>query len=344
MMGPQVLIVADDLTGALDTATPFALAGRSVVCAVRPEALGAALATHAEVVVVNTVTRHVAPDIAARVVGDVTRALGRQRPALVFKKIDSRLKGNVGAETAALAEALGFRTALVAPAIPDQRRWTIAGMVTGHGVPTPLPIAPHFVDHTLAIDIADAASAADLATRAAATDWTRTLAVGARGLGQALAGAPCSEAPTPFVRTPSTLFAIGSHDPITAAQVAALAGAELLDAPLGTLIALPTRLPAVIRSTGTFVGPDSELSARFAQGVVQSIDSAAPQCVLLCGGDTALAVLDALHVGLVAPKGEAGPGLPWFELRPVNRPPLFAVVKSGGFGARDALAALLPGA
>jgi D-threonate/D-erythronate kinase len=344
MSGPEVLIVADDLTGALDTATPFALAGRRVVCAVRPEALAAALATNAEVVVVNTVTRHVAPDIAAQIVGDVARAMSTQRPALVFKKIDSRLKGNVGAETAALAETLGFRAALVAPAIPDQGRWTVAGMVTGHGVSTPLPIAPHFAGHDLAIEIAEVATAADLTARAATIDWRSTLAVGARGLGQALAGATRAAATAPFTRTRAMLFAIGSHDPITLAQVAALTDAEHVGAPLGMLAALPTRLPAIIRSTGTFTGADSDLSARFAQGVVQSIDRRAPDCVLICGGDTALAVLDALEAHLVAPKGEAGPGLPWFELHPANRRPFRAIVKSGGFGAVDALAALLPGA
>lgn len=344
MSGPQILIVADDLTGALDTATPFALAGRRVSCAVRPEALAAALATNAEVVVVNTITRHVAPDIAARIVVGVARAMSAQRPALVFKKIDSRLKGNVGVETLALADALGFRAALVAPAIPDQGRWTIDGSVTGHGVPKPLPIAPHFAGLDLAIEIADAAGDGDLVSRAAATDWSRTFAVGARGLGQALSGPPQPQIASPFRPTSATLFAIGSHDPITLAQLAALTDAVLVEAPLGTLASPPTRLPAIIQSTGTFAGPDTELSARFAAGIVRSIDQLAPECVLLSGGDTALAVLDALQVGLVEPKGEAGPGLPWFALRGVNRPPLRAVVKSGGFGARDALAALLPGA
>lgn len=344
MTVPKVLIVADDLTGALDTATPFALAGRRVVCAVRPGALEEALATDADVLVVNTVTRHVAPDVAARIVSEVAGRLAARRPPLVFKKIDSRLKGNVGVETAALAGALGFGKALVAPAIPDQNRWTIDGNVTGHGVAVPLPIAPCFAGLGLSIDVADATSAGDLVRAVAGTDWSTTLAVGARGLGQALAGGADKNTAMPFVRTKATLFAIGSHDPITVAQVAALADAERLDAPLGALSTLPTRLPAVIRSTGTFLGADSELSARFAAGVVDAIDQSAPECLLLCGGDTALAVLDALEVGLVVPKGEAGPGLPWFEIHPANRSPLRAVVKSGGFGALDALAGLLPGA
>lgn len=344
MRGPDVLIVADDLTGALDTATPFAAAGHRVVCAVRPEGLAAALSSGAAVVVVNTVTRHATPNRAAEIVGDVARAVAAMRPALVFKKIDSRLKGHVGIETAALAEALGFEAAVIAPAIPDQDRWTIDGKVTGHGVPIPLAVAPHFAGHRLAIDIADARSADDLARRAASTDWRRTLAVGARGLGQALAGPPDSSKGTPFVPSLATLFAIGSHDPITLAQIAALKGVEVVAAPVGVVTRLPQALPALLQSTGPFAGADTELSARFASGVVRAIAGTAPECVVLCGGDTGLAVLDALQVGLVEPRGEAGPGLPWFDLHPVDHPPLRAVVKSGGFGAVDALAALLPGA
>lgn len=340
----EAIIVADDLTGALDTSTPFALAGCSVACATRPAALPAALRSGAEIVVVSTASRALPAAEAILGVTAVAEAVLTTAPPVVFKKIDLRLKGNVGAETAALAEALGFERILVAPAIPDQQRYTHNGMVTGRGVDTPLAIAPLFAGYGLEVEVADAASDADLDRIVRDTDWLTTLAVGARGLGAALARRRRGTAPLAFAPAVETLFAVGSRDPITDGQVAALAGIAIHDAPLGALDGAPTALPAVIRSTGPYGGPDEVISARFAAAIAGAVGALCPHTVLMSGGDTALAILDQLGIGLVFPQGEAGPGLPWFLIPQENRPSLRAVVKSGGFGDRDALAALLPGA
>ncbi len=340
----EAIIVADDLTGALDTSTPFALAGRTVACATRPEALPAALRSGAEIVVVSTASRALPAEEAVRKVIAVADASMAAAPPLVFKKIDSRLKGNVGAETAALAEALGFSRMLVAPAIPDQGRFTIDGSVTGRGVDKPIPIAPLFAGSGLDVAVVDASSDADLDRIARDTDWLTTFAVGARGLGAALARLKRGVSPSAFVPETETLFAVGSRDPITDGQVAALNGIAIHDAPLGAFEALPAALPAVIRSTGPFQGPDESISNRFAAAIERAVSTLRPHTLLMSGGDTALAILDKLGVGLVFPQGEAGPGLPWFLIPQENRPSIRAVVKSGGFGDRDALAALLPGA
>jgi uncharacterized protein YgbK (DUF1537 family) len=340
----EAIIVADDLTGALDTSTPFALAGRTVACATRPEALPAALASGAEIVVVSTASRALGADEAARRVTALGEAALAVAPPILFKKIDSRLKGNVGAETAALAEALGFDRILVAPAIPDQGRFTVDGQVIGRGVEAPLPIAPLFAGCGLEVTVADASSDADLDRIARDTDWVTTLAVGARGLGAALARLRRGVSPAGFVPEADTLFAVGSRDAITDGQVAALVGIAIHDAPLGEVNAPPTDLPAIIRSTGPFQGPNESISNRFAAGVAQAVGALRPHTLLMSGGDTALAILDQLGVGLVFPQGEAGAGLPWFLIPRENQRSIRAVVKSGGFGDSNALAALLPGA
>lgn len=340
----EAIIVADDLTGALDTSTPFALAGRRVACATRPEALPAAIASGAEIIVVSTASRALPVDEAVRKVTAVAEGSVAAAPPIIFKKIDSRLKGNVGAETAALAEALGFSRILVAPAIPDQGRFTVNGHVTGRGVDAPLPIAPLFAGMDLDVEVADASSDADLDRIARDTDWLTTLAVGARGLGAALARLHRGVSPAGFVPEVDTLFAVGSRDPITDGQVAALNGIEIHNAPLGELSGTPSGLPAVIRSTGPYQGPNEIIANRFATAVAHAVGRLRPHTLLMSGGDTALAILDQLGVGLVFPQGEAGPGLPWFLIPQENRPSIRAVVKSGGFGDRDALANLLPGA
>ncbi|MBN9310053.1 four-carbon acid sugar kinase family protein [Devosia sp.] len=337
-MRPKIAVIADDFTGALDCSTPFVLAGLSVVAATRPERVGRALAANADVVVVNTASRALPPGVAADLTGIAAAALGGVD--IAFKKIDSRLKGNVLAEVEAAAVAFGRDRIVVAPAIPDQDRPTIAGAVTGRGVPVPLPIAPHVPEHAV---IVDATSDADLDELVAAEDWSGTLAVGARGLGLALARRYGDSRPQPFVPSSRTLFAIGSHDPLTLAQLEHLRGAvSWHDAPLGAHAGDLASLPALLRSTGPFAGPNVEISERFARAVLAAVDARAPDTLVLSGGDTALAVLDALGIGVVRPLGEAAPGLPWFLIERPARPALRCIVKSGGFGGADTLVNLLP--
>lgn len=335
----KVAVIADDLTGALDSSTPFTLAGLSVVVATRPDGVAAALAQAPDVIVVNSVTRAESPILAATVVTRIASQLAEAGPNIVFKKIDSRLKGNVQVETEVTAKFLGRSAVVVAPAVPDQGRLTVDGKVTGHGVDQPLPIAPLFPQTTLIVDASDQS---ELDRLAATTDWQLTLAVGARGLGTALAKTFGPIRQERFAPEQRTLLAIGSHDPITTAQLRRLpAAVERLEALHGHVNEWAAGLPAVIVSTGAYTGPDPAVSARFAQGVAREIERLAPHTVVLSGGDTALAVLDALGVALVFPQGEAAAGLPWFLIERENHPSIRCIVKSGGFGGADALADLL---
>ncbi len=109
----DLAIIADDLTGALDAAAPFAMRGLKTVVALSPHGLPEALATGASVVGVSTDSREVDPDIARSRMGAVLEGL--PETVGLFKKIDSRLKGNVAAEL----DMIGFERALVVPAIPN---------------------------------------------------------------------------------------------------------------------------------------------------------------------------------------------------------------------------------
>src|SRR2546430_234396 len=107
-------IVADDLTGAGDPGALFA--ARAPV----PVSVGARRAAADAVVrVVDTESRALSgPDAAERMA--TVAAGGRARHW--FKKIDSTLRGPVGAEVDALMRAAGLTTAIVCPALPAQRR------------------------------------------------------------------------------------------------------------------------------------------------------------------------------------------------------------------------------
>src|SRR5690606_26473422 len=93
---PELAIIADDLTGALDTAAPFAMRGLSTHAALGVDSISEALSAGPRVLTVSTDSREVAPDIARKRVAEIVAVL--PKGTKIFKKIDSRLKGNIAAE------------------------------------------------------------------------------------------------------------------------------------------------------------------------------------------------------------------------------------------------------
>ena len=108
-------MVADDLTGALDAAAPFAGQGLETVVLISLDSDGA-LPADAEVLCINTASRELTDGEAAARVTVATRRLAAAGPRRWFKKIDSRLKGHLAAETSAMLAVTGLSRALVAPA------------------------------------------------------------------------------------------------------------------------------------------------------------------------------------------------------------------------------------
>ena len=128
---PMVSIIADDLTGACDTGCLFAGAGP--VGVVAEPALPASDRT---VITVDTESRPLGPAAAARVVRDLAARLERRLAGgVTFKKIDSTMRGPVGAELGALLERGRFSGALVCPAFPAQRRVVRHGRLLVDAVP-----------------------------------------------------------------------------------------------------------------------------------------------------------------------------------------------------------------
>ncbi|QND45733.1 four-carbon acid sugar kinase family protein (plasmid) [Rhizobium lusitanum] len=345
----KVAIIADDLTGALDTGTPFVEAGLSVTVAIDIDAIPEALASRSEVVVINTDSRALSAEDAVERVRLAANALLAAAPDIILKKIDSRLKGHVAAESAALAAVFGHREIVLAPAIPDQQRFTRDGKVVGRGVDYPLPIAKLFEARPETVLIIDAESDDDLDRLMTKHDWTTTLAVGARGIGSALArhvgqGSAAGQA---FVPTGRTLFAFGSRDPITATQMATLEASGSLratvDAPMGLVECDKGQmLPLLLRCTGDITQEAMAVADRFAKGVTSVIEDTHPDMLMMGGGDTAVAVFRALGIRLLTPKGEIEAGIPWFDVTMANGNRLRCAVKSGGFGNSDSLLRLIP--
>ncbi|MDO9418077.1 four-carbon acid sugar kinase family protein [Pararhizobium sp.] len=347
-MTVKIAIIADDLTGALDTGTPFVEAGLSVVVAIDMDAIPEALARGTDVIVVNTASRALSPDEAAGKITTAYTLLEQAAPDILFKKIDSRLKGNIAAESTALSKASGRKRIILAPAIPDQQRFTINGAVCGRGVETPLPIRPLFPADAVLIDVYDASSDSDLDQIASAMDWSTSIAVGARGLGSAFARLlkkPASVSAS-FFPSADILFAFGSRDPITSAQIEHLThnrNIASIVAPAGHLPANSmSALPAIAQCSGEQTADPGDVAARFAAGIYRAIEQTRPTMLVMGGGDTALAILKQLGVSVLVPKGEIEPGIPWFEITGPDGRTFCCAVKSGGFGSVDSLLKLVP--
>jgi len=129
----RIAVVADDLTGALDTGAQFRTWGLSVEVAPTPDRLSG-MKGSADVIVVNTDSRGDRPETAHRKVTEATVALAGLCDVF-YKKVDSTLRGNVGAELDAIMESTGQAAAAVAPAYPPNGRVTLGGRVYVNGVP-----------------------------------------------------------------------------------------------------------------------------------------------------------------------------------------------------------------
>src|ERR687890_858338 len=125
-----IAVIADDLTGAADTGVQFVHAGYRTAVFFRATHK---LADDLDAVVFYTDSRAMPAGFAAKRVLEAARAAREAR--IVYKKLDSTLRGNVAAE---LASALGGARrdrVVVAPAFPAAGRTTVGGIQRVHGMP-----------------------------------------------------------------------------------------------------------------------------------------------------------------------------------------------------------------
>lgn len=128
-----LLIIADDFTGALDTGVQFAAYGAATRVMVKDQVDFAFC--DAQVLVVDTETRHLPPEKAYQIVEELTRAACRAGIRYIYKKTDSALRGNIGAELAAVLQASNNRQLPFLPAFPQNGRTTRDGIHYVDGVP-----------------------------------------------------------------------------------------------------------------------------------------------------------------------------------------------------------------
>jgi uncharacterized protein YgbK (DUF1537 family) len=126
----MIAVLADDLTGAAEIAGIGWRHGLRSVILKRGEP-----PVKADLLVYDTDSRHCVPTEAARRVAAIARRLEKQSPQWIYKKVDSVLRGNVLAETQALAKVLRVSRCLLVPANPSGQRTIKHGRYFVGGIP-----------------------------------------------------------------------------------------------------------------------------------------------------------------------------------------------------------------
>jgi uncharacterized protein YgbK (DUF1537 family) len=130
----KLLIIADDLTGALDTGVQFAASGAAtrVVTDINYDYSSS---EEVKVLVMDAETRHLDSKEAYQVVYDITKKAIQYGIPYIYKKTDSALRGNIGSELTAVLHAAEAESLSFFPAFPKMKRTTVDGVHYIDGVP-----------------------------------------------------------------------------------------------------------------------------------------------------------------------------------------------------------------
>ena len=135
----EIGIIADDLTGAADAVAGFARRGFAACVGFKSGPFGEWFSlAEGEVLAYDTATRDIARnqeqaiDMAVR---QAARKLAGLEPLIVFKKIDSTLRGHLRLELEAMRQEFPNRLAIVCPAFPAQGRTVKSGVLHIHDTP-----------------------------------------------------------------------------------------------------------------------------------------------------------------------------------------------------------------
>ena len=128
-------IVADDLTGANDTALQFHLQGANTQILLSNDVEPLNI-KNTQTWAVSTESRNISQEEAFQAVKSAAQMLvDKINPDYFYKKIDSTLRGNIAVEVLALLDTLNWDAAVVVPAFPQEGRITVGGYHLLKGVP-----------------------------------------------------------------------------------------------------------------------------------------------------------------------------------------------------------------
>ena len=366
-MTNRLLIIADDVTGAMDTGVCFSAAGIPTRVYLPQGKIESGREESVSVCVLET--RHISPDKAYEAVRDFVSEVKDLGFNYFYKKTDSALRGNPGAELSAMRDALGTEKIHFLPSYPLMNRITKGGIHYINGVPVsesvfsrdPFnPVTVSDVREILKsqggdnIEVYDSATDEDLAkTASELIEEGETVFAGCAGLAGVLPDIldlPRTQK-SAEPRCSSMLVMCGSVNPISLIQcndaekrgypryhldTEAGAGAQIGQISFGVI-----EEQMAILDTGssdvTGEGIDERMKtvasemAKRASGVMRSIDG---MMMFIIGGDTMLEFLRQNGVTALVPHPTPFPGTVLGSMQIDGRERYF-LSKSGGFGEPD---------
>lgn len=350
--------MADDMTGALDSAAGLVGPFGPLAVGTRPDS---------SCPVLDTNTREASPAEAAARVAGWAGHLAPEPGRLCLFKLDSLLRGHAGAELAALVRAQPFARVIIAPALPAQNRitrngrqlWRAAGawQPTGEDLAarleaaglTPARLRPGDPPDP-GLSFYDAGTDADLDAIVAAAIGRSgpVLWVGSGGLAAAL-GRALGGRPPAIPALPAPLLGlVGTDHPVMRGQLAGLPDrpVELTDRWVDEFAMLARRLASRGHVFAQCHLPDglgrAEARARIA-AIFGSLVARMPRpgTLFVSGGETLRGLMTPLGVERIEVIGEWEPGAPVSRLAGGRWAGLPLVSKSGAFGAPDVLTRLV---
>ncbi len=353
-------LVADDLTGALDTAAQFVGVGRAL-----PVYLGGRLPSPLPgEMAVDSATRELDAASAASEAARLAGILLRESGAISYRKVDSLLRGHPGLELAATLRATLPRYCIVAPAFPLHGRVTRGGRQFQAGAPGPsgedlgAALLSHGIPMVLAraggpvpegVSLWDAETDADLRRIADAGKELQSpvLWCGSGGLAAAIAGGRVPMAPA--LASP-VLGLFGTDHPATAAQLERC-GPVVLS--IGDGESDAARVAARLGDPGVclvrFALPPGTARAEAARRISGGFGRLAekipkPRTLIASGGETLRALCQALGTHHLEVVGQVIPGVPVSRFVGGRWDGTIVVSKSGGFGDEALLHRILSAA
>jgi len=131
-MSQRCLLIADDLTGGADAGAQFAKNGlKTHLISFQKENAGIDLSKYAQpdVLIVNTDSRGVTPEKASSLIYNLFKTYHQKVFPIIYKKIDSTLRGNIGHEIDAILRGMNGALGFMAPSYPEQNRRLVGGIM-----------------------------------------------------------------------------------------------------------------------------------------------------------------------------------------------------------------------
>jgi uncharacterized protein YgbK (DUF1537 family) len=349
----KIRLLADDLTGAMDSA-------------VRLVPLAGPIPVRWNL---KAETGSLAFDLATR---ELDAAQARQRAVvaagllagadIAYLKCDSLLRGWAAEEIAGCLQGGGFDHCVIAPAFPAQRRVTRQGRQWAAALDGGVwqVVGPALAEQLAAtlcragdaapagVSLWDAETDDDLARIVAAARALpgRVLWCGTAGLAHALAGtAPVQsdKIATPF------LALVGSNHPVTLRQLAQAAAWHHVLPTCDDAMAVVARLHRDRAVVVSIAVPEGTARAAAAAAIARGFDRVVatvpqPATLFAAGGETLRAICDTLGATSLVVESEIATGVPVSRMRDGRWAGTAIISKSGAFGDAALLARLISAA